>query len=144
MSAENEALIRRWWEELWNHGDLAVADQIIAPDFTDHDPASPWVPPGIDGCKTLVTGYRTVFPDLHFTVEQQVASGDNVVAHWRARGTQRSELMGIAATGKAIDIEGISIFDLENGRIRRQTVIWDALGMMQQLGAVPLFGQATT
>ena len=73
MSTENEAVVQRWWEQLWNRGDLAVADEIVAPDFTDHDPASPWVPPGLEGCKTLVTGYRTVFPDIHFAIEQQLA-----------------------------------------------------------------------
>jgi steroid delta-isomerase-like uncharacterized protein len=144
MSTQNEAIVQRWWQELWNGGDLAVADEIVAPDFTDHDPASPWVPPGIDGCKTLVTGYRTVFPDIHFTIEQQVAAENTVVSHWRCRGTHRGELMGTAPTGKEIDVEGISILHLENGKIRHQTTIWDALGMMQQIGAVSALGQATT
>lgn len=144
MSTQNEAIVQRWWQELWNGGDLAVADEIVAPDFTDHDPASLWVPPGIDGCKTLVTGYRTVFPDIHFTIEQQVAAENTVVSHWRCRGTHRGELMGTAPTGKEIDVEGISILHLENGKIRHQTTIWDALGMMQQIGAVSALGQATT
>jgi len=144
MSTQNEAIVQRWWQELWNGGDLAVADEIVAPGFTDHDPASPWVPPGIDGCKTLVTSYRTVFPDIHFTIEQQVAAENTVVSHWRCRGTHRGELMGTAPTGKEIDVEGISILHLENGKIRHQTTIWDALGMMQQIGAVSALGQATT
>ena len=144
MSVQNEAVVQRWWQELWNRGDLAVADQIIASDFTDHDPQTPWASPGIDGCKTLVSGYRAVFPDLQFTIEQQVAGGNSVVSHWRCRGTHRAELMGIPATGRPIDVQGISVFDLDNGRIRRQTVIWDALGLLRQLGAVSAFGQATT
>ena len=137
MPLENEAVVKRWWEELWNQGNLAVADEIVAPSFTDHDPASPWVPPGIDGCKTLVSGYRAVFPDIHFTIESQVASGDRIVSHWRCRGTHKGELMGIAATGKTIEVEGISILHLENGRIRHQTTVWDALGLLRQIGAVP-------
>jgi hypothetical protein len=52
MPHDNEAVVQRWWQELWNLGNLAVADEIISPSFTDHDPASPWVPPGIDGCKS--------------------------------------------------------------------------------------------
>ena len=142
MSTENEAVVQRWWEQLWNRGDLAVADEIVAPGFTDHDPASPWAPPGIEGCKTLVTGYRTVFPDIHFTIEQQVAVSNTVVSHYRCRGTHRGDLMGVAPTGKSIEVEGISILHLENGRIDHQTTIWDALGLMQQIGAVAVPGQA--
>jgi steroid delta-isomerase-like uncharacterized protein len=137
MPANNETVVKRWWEELWNNGNLALADEIVSPDFTDHDPTSPWVPPGIEGCKTLVTGYRTVFPDIHFAIEQQVAAGNTVVSHWRCSGTHRGELMGIAPTGKRMEVEGISILHLEDGKISHQTTIWDALGLMQQLGAVP-------
>lgn len=144
MSSDNQSVVKRWWEELWNQGNLAVADQIVAPNFTDHDPASPWVPPGIDGCKTLVTGYRTVFPDIHFAIEQEVAAGDKVVSHWRCRGTHRAELMGIPATGKTIDVEGISILHLDHGKITHQTTIWDAFGMMRQLGALPASPPAAT
>lgn len=60
MSSQNETLVQRWWQELWNRGDLSVADQIIDPNWTDHDPSSPWAPPGIEGCKTLVSAYRAV------------------------------------------------------------------------------------
>jgi steroid delta-isomerase-like uncharacterized protein len=144
MPVQNEAVVQRWWQELWNGGNLAVADEIIAPTFSNHDPASPWVPPGIDGCKTLVKGYRTVFPDIHFTIEQQATAEGTIVSHWRCRGTHRGELMGTAPTGKSIEVEGISIFHLENGKIRHQTTIWDALGLMQQIGAVPALGRATT
>lgn len=135
MPLDNEGVVKRWWEELWNKGNIALADQIVAANYTNHDPASPWVPSGIDGCKTLVTGYRTVFPDIHFAIEQQFAVGGTVVSHWRCTGTHRAEVMGIAATGKAIETEGISILHLENGKISHQTTIWDALGMKQQLSA---------
>jgi steroid delta-isomerase-like uncharacterized protein len=133
MPLETESVVKRWWEELWNQGNLALADEIISPEYTNHDPASPWVPSGIDGCKTLVTAYRTVFPDIHFAIEQQFAAGNTVVSHWRCTGTQRAEVMGIAASGKKIETEGISILHLHDGKIRHQTTIWDALGMKQQL-----------
>lgn len=135
MTGSNEQVVQRWWEELWNQNQLSVADEIIAPGFTDSDPASPWVQPGIDGAKLLVTGYHAVFPDIHFTIERQVAAGDTVVSYWRCRGTHRGELMGIAPTGKAMEIVGISMLRLEGGKIAQQTVVWDALGLLQQLGA---------
>lgn len=141
MSRQNEAIVQRWWEELWNKGDLAVADEIIAPSFTDHDPSSPWVPSGIEGCKTLVTGCRTVFPDIHFTVEASRCCRDGCLTLALSRDTPR-RVDGDTCNGKKMDVEGISILLFENGKIRHQTTIWDALGLMQQIGAVPALGRA--
>ena len=135
MSSLQETVVERWWKELWNQGNLAVIDEIIAPEFTDHDPSSPWVPGGVEGVRTLVNAYRSVFPDIHFSVEKQVACGETVVTHWRVRGTHKGELMGLAPTGKVVEAEGISILEVANGKIRHQTTIWDILGMLQRLGA---------
>jgi steroid delta-isomerase-like uncharacterized protein len=111
--------------------------------WIDHDPSSPWAPPGIEGCKALVAGYRSVFPDIHFTIEKQFAAADTVVSHWRCRGTHRGEVMGVAPTGKTAEIEGITILELENGKICSGTTIFDALGMLQQIGGVSSLSQAT-
>jgi steroid delta-isomerase-like uncharacterized protein len=135
MSSVQENVVKRWWEELWNYGNLSVTEEIVSPDFINHDPSSPWVPAGIDGVKALAQAYHVVFPDMHFSVERQVAVGDTVVSHWRVRGTQKGELMGLAPTGKVVEAEGISIFEVVNGKVSRQTVIWDTLGMLQRLGA---------
>ncbi len=135
MPSGQEKVVERWWEELWNGGNLSVVDEIISPDFTDHDPSSPWVPPGVEGVRALVNAYRAVFPDIHFRVERQVASDDMVVSHWTVRGTQKGELMGLAPAGKVVEAEGISIFQVAAGKIRHQTTIWDTLGMLQRLGA---------
>jgi steroid delta-isomerase-like uncharacterized protein len=136
----NQQLVQRWWEELWNQGQLAVADEVVSPDFVDRDPSSPWAQPGVEGAKQLVTAYRTVFPDIHFTIERQVDAGDTVVSYWRCTGTHRGELMGIAPTGRKIEIVGISMLLLEQGKIAEQRVTWDTLGMLQQLGVVPTLG----
>jgi steroid delta-isomerase-like uncharacterized protein len=135
MSSVQENVVTRWWEELWNYGNLSVIEELIAPDFADHDPSSPWVPGGVEGVRTLVNAYRAVFPDIHFSIEKQLACGDTVVSHWRVRGTQKGELMGFAATGAVVEAEGISILEVANGKIRHQTTIWDTLGMLQRLGA---------
>jgi len=140
---DHEQVVQRWWQELWNQNQLTVVDEIIAPSFTDHDPASPWVTPGIAGARQLVMGYRAVFPDIHFDIERQMAAGDTVVSYWRCRGTHRGELMGIAPTGKQVEIVGISMLRLEQGKIAEQTVVWDALGLLQQLGVVPVTEPAT-
>lgn len=137
MSTINEAVVVRWWDELWSNGDLAVADELHTPDFTDHDPAAPGFGPGPDGMKEKVRAFRAAIPDLRFTIETTVSSEDHVVTYWRCRGTHEGELMGIDPTGTRIEVEGISIFRLESGRIAEQIVAWDALGLLQQVGAVP-------
>ena len=137
MTTDNEAVVLRWWDELWNRGDLSLADDLHTADFADHDPASPWVRPGAEGMKEKVSAYRGAFPDLRFTMEKVLAADDHVVTHWKCRGTHRGEVLGLAPTGRTIEIEGISIFRLEGGRIAEQTIVWDALGMLSQLGGPP-------
>ena len=137
MSAEDEAVVLRWWDEVWNGGDVGLVDELHTSDFRDHDPASPWVRPGPEGMKEKVRAYRTAFPDLEFAMEKVLSGDDHVVTHWRCRGTHQGEILGLKPTGKTIEIEGISIFRLQDGKIAEQTLIWDALGMLTQLGAVP-------
>lgn len=136
MTTENEVVVLRWWDELWNRGDVSLVDELHTPDFTDHDPANPWVPPGPEGMRQKVEAYRAAFPDLQFAMEKVLSAGDHVVTHWRCRGTHLGEVLGLAPTGSSIEIEGISIFRLENGRVAEQTLVWDALGMLRQLGGL--------
>ncbi len=107
MTKENAEVVLRWWEELWNRGELPVADELHTPDFRDHDPASPWVKPGPEGMKEKVGAYPRAFPDLRFTMEKVLSADDHVVTHWRCNGTHRGEVLGLAPTGKTIEIEGI-------------------------------------
>ena len=81
MSTDNEAVVLRWWNELWNQGDLSLSDDLHTADFRDHDPASPWVQPGPEGMKQKVSAYRAAFPDLRFTMEQVLSVSDHVVTH---------------------------------------------------------------
>ena len=139
---DHKRLVRRWFEELWNQGNAAVADEIIAPNYTVQDPGTPGRTGGIAGEQQAVAMYRTVFPDLHFTIEDLVAEGDRCVARWTARGTQLAPLPGIPPTGTQVTVTGISFSRLANGRIVEHWLNWDTLGMLQQLGAIPAPGQA--
>ena len=137
MSAEeNKAVSRRYFEELWNQGNLNIIPEIIAANHTHHDPATPGAS-GPDGMKQLVSMYRTAFPDSHFTVEDQIAEGNKVVTRWTACGTQKGELMGVAPTNKQMTVTGIDIHHIVNGKIEEHWSNWDTLGLMQQLGVVP-------
>lgn len=104
MSIEaNKSLARRYTLELWSKGNLAVADEIIAPNYTVHDPGTPGRQGGPEGDKQTVSLYRSVFPDLHFIVEDLVSEGDKVVIRWTARGTQTGPYYGDAPVWQARD-----------------------------------------
>ncbi len=137
MAEENKALVRRWFEDLFNEGNLDVADEIIAPNHLGHDPTLPDLPIGPEGQKQLVNLYRSAFPDARITIEEQVAEGDTVVTRWTGRGTHQGELMGVAPTGNQVTVTGIDIAHISEGKVVETWTIYDALGMLQQIGAIP-------
>jgi steroid delta-isomerase-like uncharacterized protein len=140
-SEQNKAIVRRAFEEPWT-GNLDVVDELIASDYVGHDPASPEPLRGPDGVKEFVSTYRTAFPDARIAVEQQLAEGDLVATRWSARGTHEGELLGLSPTGKQVTVSGLTMSRLEGGKIVEEFQNWDALGMMQQLGAVPALAYA--
>jgi predicted ester cyclase len=81
--------------------------------------------------------YRSAFPDLSFEVQETVTDGEWVAVRWTSTGTHEGELMGIEPTGKKTAVEGIELDRIEDGKIVESRVSWDALGLLQQLGAVP-------
>jgi steroid delta-isomerase-like uncharacterized protein len=137
MSEENKTIVRRLFEELWNKGNLSVADELFAPNYKHHDTSTLDFGLGPDSEKKRATLYRTAFPDVRFTIEDIVAEGETVMARWSCRGTHKGDLSGIAPTGKQITISGVTIARLANGKMGEGWVNWDALGLMQQLGVVP-------
>lgn len=140
MSAEdNKAIARRWYEEVFNAGNLDLIHELFAPNFVDHDPVNPL--PGLEGVRQVVGIYRGAFPDLHITVEDWVAEGDKVVTRFRAQGTHKGPLMGIPPTEKQVTVTGIDMLGFEHGTILEHWGNRDDLGMLQQLGAVPAPGQ---
>jgi predicted ester cyclase len=139
--AENKAVVRRFFDEVWNGGRIDVIDEIITPDAVDHNP-NPGQPPGSEGVKWLVRVFSSAFPDMHFDLQDQVAEGDKVVSRWVLSGTQQGELFGIPATGKRISITGIDIVSVIGGKMTEHWVSIDQLGMLQQLGVVPAPGQS--
>ena len=141
MSAEeNKALHRRFFEELFNQGNLERADELVAGNYVNHNPA-PGETPGVEGLKQFVTTLRTAFPDIQFTLDDQIAEGDRVTTRFTATGTHQAEFAGIPATGKSIRITAINIHRVAEGKIQEGWLNWDALGMMQQLGVIPTPGQ---
>jgi steroid delta-isomerase-like uncharacterized protein len=142
MPSENKRLALRIFFELWNNGKLAVADEIFAADYVNHDPASPDFGTGPEGVKRTVTLYRNAFPDLLFTIDQMIDAGQLITTRFTSQGTHKGELRGIAPTNKAIRVEGMVVHRISHGRIAEGWVMWDALGLMRQLGVVPALEKA--
>jgi steroid delta-isomerase-like uncharacterized protein len=139
MSIEdNKALVRRGIEEAWNQRNLAVLDELYAPDFVYHSDLT-----SLEAYKQAIELNLTAFPDLHFTIEDMVAEGDRVGARWTFRGTHQGLFQDIPPTGKQVTITGISIFRVANGKGVEVWTDADYLGMLQQLGVVPALGQAS-
>ncbi len=142
MSTEdNKALVRRLIEEVWNQGNLAVFDELYAPNFIFHEPAFPEVRTREDDKRWLIES-RSAYPDFHLTIEDLIAEGDQVAVRFTARGTHQREGMGLLPTGKQITVTGIAIARIANDKF---VEIWhqvDWLGWRQQLGLIPALGQA--
>lgn len=134
---ENKAIVRRLNEDVWNRGDLAVIDQLLADEFTTTVVGAPEPIRGREGFKHFVGMYRSAFPDMNLRIDEQVAEGDVVVTRWTATGTHEGELMGIAPTGRQSTVSGITINRLSGGKIVEGFGLFDQLGLLQQIGAVP-------
>ena len=138
MSAENEATVRRYVAEVYNQRQYGVIDEIFAPDFVLHDPDLPEAAPGPAGIRHIVELFVGGFPDLRVTLDEELSAGDRVVTRWTARGTHDGELMGLAPTGKRIEVTCIGIWRVTAGKIAEAWLVYDALGMMRQLGVAAL------
>ena len=137
MSEQNKTAVRRLFDELWNKGNLQVADEIIAPTYQHHDASTPDMGKGPESEKKRVNLYRTAFHDFRLNIEDLYAEGETVVARWSCRGVHKGELNGIAPTNKQFAITGVTICRFDHGKIVEGFVNWDALGLMRQLGVVP-------
>ena len=138
---ENKALYRRWLEEVVSTGDLALADELLAPDYALHCPGMPG-PVDREGHKQLVLMFHTAFPDWRETIDDVIAEGDKVVIRVSGSGTHEGEFQGIPPSHARVTATGVGIGRIENGRIAEAWAAYDALGMMQQIGAIPAPAQA--
>jgi steroid delta-isomerase-like uncharacterized protein len=139
MSTEdNKALVRRFYEEVFNQRNLALVDQLFTTNHVFHNP--PTTLHGREEFKQLLSVYITAFPDARFTVEEEIAEGERVASRYTFRGTHQGELMGNPPTGKQVTVTGMIINRIVNGKSEEGWLNFDALGMVQQLGVVPSMG----
>ena len=133
---ENKAQFRRAYEEVLNRGDLSVVDELIAPDFLNHE-APPGRDRGPESMRELATMLRTAFPDLRFTIEELVAEGDIVAGRLTMSGTHDGPLMGMPPTRRAVRQDHMHFVRYRDGKAVEHWGVRDDLGMMQQMGVMP-------
>lgn len=144
MSTEdNKALLRRLYDEVINKKNLAAIDEFIGHLRVDHA-APPGLPAGIEGQRQVFSMYSTAFPDTYFMVEDMIAEEDKVVARLSVSATQQGAFMGLPPTGKHVTFTGIDIIRIAGGKLVERWGEMDMLGMLQQLGVVPLPGQVSS
>lgn len=134
MSDANETVIRRFVDEVINNGDYSVLPDLIHPGYVYRSPDQEFR--GREALQALFAAYRSGLPDLNASIDDLVASGDKVVISITLSGTHTGDLMGIPATGKRLQVTGMVLSRLEDGRIIEEREILDMLGMFQQLGIV--------
>ena len=129
----NKALARRYLE-LYNTGNLRIADELIAPDFVDQ--TRPDLPPGPEPVKRVVAELRSAFPDAQATIEQLIAEGDRVAFRFFLQGTHQGTFAGIAPTGKVVRLTGTDVVRIADGKLRELWSSQDTLNWALQLGLV--------
>ncbi len=132
---ENKLLVRRYYEEIVNTGSVDEIAAFISPDYRELNDKSGRVH-GVEGAKEHVLGVRRTYPDLHVTIEQQIAEGEWVVTLVTARGTHRGPWLGMQPTGKAVEITGVNVDQVVGGRIQTHGGAANLLEPLLEIGAV--------
>lgn len=141
MSA-NEAVVRRFVEEVLNAHDAIAADEILAPDHILHYMLLPEPMVGAKNWEQAMSGYFSAFPDMIVTIDDIISQGDRVAARWTATATHTGPLMGIPPSGNRVTWIGMGVYKIVDGKIVEQWGIDDALGLMQKIGGIPSGAQA--
>lgn len=141
---ENEAMVRRFYEEVWNRGDVEVALEVFADDYVRHDLRPTQALPGPEGQMKIASEFRAAFPDLRMELDLILGEDDLVAARWTTDGTNTGPWGGRPATGKPARFSGVNIFRFRDGKVVELWNHRDDLGLMQQLGAEIFPGAAPT
>ncbi|WP_367873085.1 ester cyclase [Luteolibacter sp. Populi] len=135
----NIAVVNGFITEVINEGRIDACGKFFWDNMVEQVPL-PGQGPGIEGLKEMLTGYRAAFPDVRWTIDEQVAEGDKVVTRFTWTGTHRGEFLGVPATGRPVSVWGVVIDRLEGGKIKDTRIIMDTLGLMMQFGVIPTPG----
>jgi steroid delta-isomerase-like uncharacterized protein len=134
--AESKTLVYRYFHDVWNAGDLNLADTLLGPDVAVRGSLGVTVR-GQEGFRGYARMVKAALPDLRIEVEELIAEGTRVAARVRYSGTHRGPLFGIAATGRAVTYPAITLFQVAEGRITEVWTVGDTLSLMTQVGVFP-------
>lgn len=136
MSASEEAVVRRFYEEMNNDRKLELAPELFTADHKMHDPQVPTA----DGPKGMAETVKVYQDGVegHWQIEEMFSAGDKVAVRWTGSGTHVAEVNGIPPTGKKVRVDAITIHRMAGGKIAETWEVWDTLGFLQQLGVVPV------
>jgi steroid delta-isomerase-like uncharacterized protein len=137
VSEANKQVIRDFIEEVLNRGDFDRANDLVHEDFIELDPL-PGQQQGREGLKAVLAQMRTAFPDMHWVISEMVTEGEKVVTRFTWTGTHRDTFLGIPGTGKRVEVKGVVIDRLESGKMADSRILMDTLGLLQQLGVIPI------
>jgi predicted ester cyclase len=133
---QNKALVRRWFSEL-DKRNLAIIDELIAPDYVDHNPPLADMPPGREGVRQSSLALLHAFPDAVHIIEDQMAEGDKVMTRLTTRATFQGEILGFKPTGAIVEVQGIAVHRIENGKLVEHWANMDMAGFMDQISQTP-------
>jgi steroid delta-isomerase-like uncharacterized protein len=133
---DNSNIVRRFVDQVLTQGKIDAADQFFWDDMVEQVPL-PGQGPGLKGLQDVLQGMRAAFPDMAWSVEEQVAEGDKVATRFEWTGTHRGAFLGVPATGRPVKVWGVVIDQLEGGKIKDTRLIMDTLGLLTQLGVFP-------
>lgn len=133
MSQENAAIVRRFVDEVITLGKIDSAARYVWEDVVEQVPF-PGQAPGLQGLQDVIRGMRAAFPDIVFSIQEQITEGDKVTSRFEWTGTHQGEFLGVPATGRPVRVWGFVMDRLVEGRIKETRILMDALGMMMQLG----------
>jgi steroid delta-isomerase-like uncharacterized protein len=129
-------IVRQFIEHVINRGQIDAADQFFWDDMVEQVPF-PGQGPGIEGLKDVLRGLKAAFPDMHWTIEEQIAERDKVLSRFEWTGTHSGPFLGVPATNRPVKVWGMVIDRFESGKIKDTRIIMDTLGLMMQLGVIP-------
>lgn len=135
-SEENKQFMKGFIDKVINKKNVDAANDLVSEDFVEHVPF-PGQQPGREGLKFVLHSMFTGFPDMHWTIQEQIAEGEKVVTRFTWTGTHKGEFMGIPPTNKSVEVWGIVIDVVRNGLFSESRILMDTVGLLQQLGVMP-------
>ena len=136
MTQSNAAIVGAFVDEVINKGDFEAAKLFVWEDVVEQVPF-PGQGPGLDGLKDVLRGMQAGFPDLHFSIKEQISEGEKVLSRFEWTGTHRGEFLGVCATARPVKVWGMVIDRIQDGKIKETRILMDTLGLMMQLGVIP-------